>query len=233
MAKGGKIISMALAAIAGSFLFPTKAQETDRAEERHPSTLVADSLPIREWTDTLTVSKQLFPSPVFKPNPKRSVICAAVCPGLGQIYNRKYWKLPLVYGGYMGFIYAVTWNNKNYQDYSRAYFDISKDNPSDPDSWHDSWINFVPAGREPSEYILDANFKSQLRNGKDFYRRYRDLSIILTVGWYLICMADAYVDAQLFDFDISSDLSLRIEPVISPATRHSDSLYGLSCNIKF
>jgi hypothetical protein len=227
---------MVLAVIAGSFLFPARAQEINTAEkETPPSTLAADTLPIREhpWIDTLTVSEQLFPSPVFRPNPKRSVICAAICPGLGQIYNRKYWKLPLVYGGYMGFIYAVAWNNKNYQDYSQAYFDLSKDDPNNPDSWHDSWINFVPAGREPSEYMLDANFKSQLKNGKDFYRRYRDLSIILTVGWYLICMADAYVDAQLFDFDISSNLSLRIEPVVSPATRHSDSLYGLSCNIKF
>jgi hypothetical protein len=231
-----KIIISACIWLCSGFLLPAKAQDTLTVENDTIPVLQTDSLtvPVPELRQSARQTLPEQPAPLaFKPNPKRAVIFSALCPGLGQIYNHKYWKLPIVYGGYMGFIYAITWNNKNYRDYSQAYFDISKDDPNDPDNWHGSWISFVPAGREPSEYILDSNFKSRLKNGKDFYRRYRDLSIILTAGWYLICMADAYVDAQLFDFDISSDLSLRITPVISPATRYNDSQYGLTCNIKF
>jgi hypothetical protein len=161
------------------------------------------------------------------------VVYSALLPGLGQIYNRKYWKLPLVYGGFMGFMYAVTWNHKNYQDYSRAYFDVVMDDPNNPDSWHDSWQSFVPAGRDVASYLTNTSFRSQLKNGRDYYRRYRDLSIILTVGWYLICMADSYVDAQLFDFDVSPDLSLHLEPVFIQGTNSRSRLYGISCSIKF
>ena len=62
----------------------------------------------------------------FKPDPNKALLYALV-PGLGQIYNKKYWKLPLVYGAFMGCMYAITWNNKNYKDYSGAYFDIMED----------------------------------------------------------------------------------------------------------
>jgi hypothetical protein len=225
---------MTFVVVSNSFLFSAKAQEVNVTEGDTILLSPVDSilLPELQSTDTLKWMEATTMSS-FKPNPKRAVIYSALLPGLGQIYNRKYWKLPLVFGGYMGFIYAVTWNNKNYQDYSRAYFDLSGENPNDPESWHDSWISFVPAGMDPESYLTDASFKSRLKNGRDFYRRYRDLSIILTIGWYFICMADVYVDAQLFDFDISPDLSLRLEPIISPATRYSACIYGLSCNIKF
>jgi hypothetical protein len=227
------------------FLFSVKAQEVYATETDtllHPA--LADSIFTGEPLKTDTLPGELVrtdtlhrrptaETPSFKPNSKRAVIYSAIFPGLGQVYNRKYWKLPLVYGGYMGFMYAITWNNKNYQDYTQAYYDVSMDDPNDPDSWHDSWITFVPAGRDPETYLTDSNFKSRLKNGRDYYRRYRDLSIILTIGWYFICMADTYVDAQLFDFDISPDLSLRLEPVVTPATRYSASLYGFTCSIKF
>ncbi|MDR1455059.1 MAG: DUF5683 domain-containing protein [Tannerella sp.] len=229
-----KIIFLTFAAVCCGLTFPARAQETGATGSDTLSRTPVDSTRTGELRQA-DMSKPLEmkePLP-FKPNSRRSVLYAAVFPGLGQIYNRKYWKLPLVYGGYMGFLYAITWNNKNYQDYSQAYVDLSKEDPNNPDTWHDTWISFVPAGLDPASYLTDANFKNRLKNGRDFYRRYRDLSIILTVGWYFICMADAYVDAQLFDFDISPSLALRIEPVVSPATRHTASMYGLSCNIKF
>ncbi|MDR0757677.1 MAG: DUF5683 domain-containing protein [Tannerella sp.] len=210
---------------AHGIMFPLGAQENSVME----NDTVHLSL---QKIDTLR-TKNAIQMPPFKPVPTRAVIYSAIFPGLGQIYNRKYWKLPLVYGGFMGFVYAVSWNHKNYKDYADAYYYIVKDNPDDPESWNSSWISFVPAGRDPADYIQDASFKSRLKNGKDFYRRYRDLSIILTVGWYLICIADAYVDAQLFDFDISDDLSLRVEPVFSPQTAYNPRLYGISCSIKF
>jgi hypothetical protein len=226
---------MIFVVVSNGFLFSVKAQEINVAETDTALHPPADSILIEDLrkTDTLLRKELVTETLAFKPNPTRAVIYSALFPGLGQIYNRKYWKLPLVYGGYMGFLYAVTWNNKNYQDYSQAYYDVSMDDPNDPDSWHDSWISFVPAGREPESYLADANFKSRLKNGRDYYRRYRDLSIILSIGWYFICMADVYVDAQLFDFDISPNLSLRIEPVATPATRYNAGLYGFNCSIKF
>jgi hypothetical protein len=214
-------------------LFPLKAQEIDVMENDAVHLSLTDSAVIGGLQEIDTSQLKNAIQTPFKPIPRRAVIYSAVFPGLGQIYNRKYWKLPLVYGGFMGFAYAVSWNHKNYKDYADAYYYIEKDNPDNPESWNDSWISFVPAGRDPAEYIGNASFKSSLKNGKDFYRRYRDLSIILTVGWYLICVADAYVDAQLFDFDISDDLSLRVVPVFSPQTAYSSRLYGVSCSINF
>jgi hypothetical protein len=98
----------------------------------------------------------------------------------------------------MGCAYAITWNNRNYQDYLEAYKGIMSEKPLE----NNSWIDFLPANANPDDYLNDANFKDQLKRSKDYYRRYRDLSVIITVGVYFITMIDAYVDAQLFDFDI-------------------------------
>ena len=172
----------------------------------------------------------------FKPNPTRAVLYSLV-PGLGQIYNRAYWKLPIVYGGFMGCIYAVTWNNRNYKDYSTAYLDLMndvKDHPNDPKAWSSSWVDIAKKnGRDPAEFITNTRLQDNIKSRKDYFRRYRDLSIIITAGVYALCMIDAYVDAQLFDFDISPDLSMRIEPAVTPKTSFSDRSYGLNCSIKF
>ena len=161
----------------------------------------------------------------FKPDPKKAVLMALV-PGLGQIYNRKFWKLPIVYGGLMG----------NYQDYSTAYKDIMIDaeEPNRPvEEFHTSWQDFLGIGYDPKEWVTNTNFQTQLKNRKDYYRRYRDLSIIITVGVYALSIIDAYVDAQLFDFDISPDLSMHWEPSVTPQTAYSSRSYGLNCSIKF
>lgn len=171
----------------------------------------------------------------FKPDPKKAVLMAIV-PGLGQIYNRKYWKLPIVYGGLMGCFYAVTWNNRNYQDYSTAYMDIMEDAeaPNRPvEEYNKSWQDFIPAGADPENYLKNTSFQTALKNRKDYYRRYRDLSIFITIGVYALSVIDAYVDAQLFDFDISPDLSMHWEPAVSPRTVYSSRTYGLNCSLKF
>ncbi|NLZ95914.1 MAG: hypothetical protein GX921_08840 [Bacteroidales bacterium] len=163
----------------------------------------------------------------FEPNPTRAVIYAAVFPGLGQIYNRKYWKLPIVYGGFLGFSYAISWNNRYYTDYSNGYKDIMGDDPE-----KDSWKNFLPYGADPEtvdkEWLTDV-----MKRRKDYYRRYRDLSIIGTVAMYALSVIDAYVDAQLFDFNISSDLSLRVEPTVIKKTDYLANSVGFQCSISF
>ena len=141
----------------------------------------------------------------FLPDPQRALWLSLILPGAGQIYNRKYWKLPLVYGGFLGCTYAFLWNQQMYMDYSQAYLDIMDDDPTT-----NSFRNMFPPG-----YDLNSNldrFKTIFKNRKDRYRRYRDLSAFCFVGVYLLSVIDAYVDAQLSVFDISPDLSLRITP---------------------
>jgi len=228
---------MFLMAILNCFPFCIKSQETDIAvNDTINLTAVIDSVKLYglQPFDSIYVDQPIFIKQ-FKPNPTKSVLYSAVFPGLGQIYNRKYWKLPLVYGGFMGFAYAISWNNKNLEDCAEAYKDLTFDLENymdDQENWHQSWQNFVAAGVDPAARYND-NFRTQLKRWRDYYRRNRDLSIILTVGYYLIWIADAYVDAQLFDFDISPDLSLHVEPVFSPGTHYSPKLYGLNCSITF
>ena len=176
----------------------------------------------------------------FKPDPNKALLYALV-PGLGQIYNRKYWKLPLVYGAFMGCMYAITWNNKNYGDYSTAYFDIMEDygkvleaeaNKETYDGPWGSWTNYIRSGTD-LENVKNTQLQDNLKRRKDYFRRYRDLSIIITVGVYALSIIDANVDAQLFDFDISPDLSLHWTPEVTPQTRYNSASYGLNCSLKF
>ncbi len=185
--------------------------------------------------------------PAFKPNSTKAILLALI-PGLGQIYNQKYWKLPIVYGGLMGCIYAITWNNRYLKEYSTAYKDIVYDSqmittnnslPEDEqreitaDDLSSSWQDLLSAGSDPMDYVQNSQFQERIKNRKDSFRRFRDMSIIIAVGVYAISIIDAYVDAQLFDFDITPDLTMRIEPVVSPQTSASSGLYGLNCSFKF
>ena len=167
------------------------------------------------------------PKKRFIPDSNRSVWLALVFPGGGQIYNRKYWKLPIVYGGFVGCTYALSWNNKMYKDYSQAYLDIMDDDPNTK-----SFEDFLPmnssiAGQEE-------RFKEIFRKRKDAYRRQRDLSIFAFVGVYLLSVIDAYVDADLSDFDITKDIGLRVEPAVINDTRSKNfGSVGLQCSLKF
>ena len=102
----------------------------------------------------------------------------------------------------------------------------------DDDETTDSWKNFLPYGQDPGS-VDQAWLKDVMKRRKDFYRRYRDLSIIGTVAMYALSILDAYVDAQLFDFDISSDLSLRVEPTIIKKTDYLANSLGFQCSISF
>lgn len=171
----------------------------------------------------------------FKPDPNRALLYALV-PGLGQIYNQKYWKLPILYGGLMGCMYAMTWNHGNYSDYSEAYWAVMQE---DPLKYRDDWKNFVTGSIDWNDdeamaaKAKDVNFQNQLKRRKDYFRRFRDLSIFIGVGVYVLSILDAYVDAQLFDFDISPDLSMRVQPAVTPGNKHVPHSYGINCSIKF
>lgn len=145
---------------------------------------------------------------VFIPDPTKAVWYSALCPGLGQIYNRRYWKLPIVIGGFMGLGYGASWNNTMLTDYTRAYYDLMDNDPSTK-----SYMDFFPP--TTSEESLNRTWLERtLKSRKDYFRRNRDLCIIGMVGVYLIAVVDAYVDASLTNFDISPDLSMQLSPAL-------------------
>lgn len=169
----------------------------------------------------------------FKPDPNKAVLYSAIMPGLGQIYNRKYWKLPIIYGGFLGLTYAISWNGRMYNDYTAGYKAIMSDNPKSPENAA-IWGPLLGKGTDP-QTIDDARIntlRGSFKRSRDSYRRYRDLSIIGAVALYGLCMIDAYVDAHLFDFDISPDLSLRVEPQVQ-ADPFSQKAFGVQCSFKF
>ena len=142
----------------------------------------------------------------WEPEPRVAVWLSLLFPGGGQIYNRKLWKLPIVYGGYVGCIYALTWNQSTYTDYQNAYVDIMDNDPNTK-----SYEDFLPPHYEIDTSMEDW-LKDVFKQRKNKYRRYRDLSIFAFAGMYIVAAIDAYVDAELSHFDISPDLSMRVEP---------------------
>ena len=178
----------------------TRADSVITVEEIEPTqSVLIDSTklvkPKRDWS-------------TWRPDPKRALWLALVIPGGGQIYNRKYWKLPLIYGGFLGCIYALTWNNMMYKDYAQAYQDLMDNDPT------------------------TASYNKFLH-----YRRWRDLSIFVMIGVYALSVIDAYVDAELSAFDISKDLSLKVEPTVIPNHGGGNPLqaqsYGVNCKLNF
>lgn len=157
----------------------------------------------------------------FVPDPTKAVWMSALFPGLGQLYNRRYWKLPIVVGGFMGLGYAMNWNNTMLRDYTRAYSDIMDNDPTTK-SYMDFFAPTVNESDLNKEWLTDL-----LRRRKNQYRRQRDLCVICMIGVYLVAMVDAYVDAQLAHFDISPDLSVDIAPTLLPTETRKNGLPGL------
>ena len=167
----------------------------------------------------------------WRPNPKRALWLALVIPGGGQIYNHKYWKLPIVYGGFVGCAYAMRWNNQMFKDYSQAYMDLMDDDPKT-----ESYNQFLHLGAQINEQNM-SRYQTLFKNRKDRYRRWRDLSVFALIGVYALSVVDAYVDASLSEFDLSDDLSLRVEPAVinTPINRNpiKSNALGIQCALTF
>ena len=151
-----------------------------------------------------------------KPDAMKAVWLGAVIPGAGQIYNGSYWKLPIVYGAFMGCGYAISINQNRYSSYKNAYLDLYNDQQAGTvsEDINKSYIAVLPEGYDLNRVGGVDTWMNTLKNRQNIYRRYRDYSILATVVVYALSLIDAYVDAQLFDYDISPDLSLNIEPQI-------------------
>lgn len=189
-----------------------------------------DSLRIIHLTDSVEKESWFQRQSRIKPDPIRAMWLGLAFPGAGQIYNRKYWKLPIVYGGFLGCTYALTWNSQMLSDYQQAYLDIMD---SDPNTC--SYLKMLPMGYDITG--REARFKTIFKNKKDYFRKYRDLCIFAFAAVYLISVVDAYVDAELSTFDISRDLSFEWEPTFietdyTTPTR-SRRIPAVQCKLKF
>ena len=171
------------------------------------------------------------PPRVMGHSPHTATMYAAILPGLGQIYNKRYWKLPLLYGGAAALCYAVHFNGKYYKKYRNAYRDFVIGDPNNK-SYEDIVINKTNLTVEDVETTYRTWFTTVLRNKKDYYRRYRDLSYFGLIGLYVVQIIDAAVDAHFYTFDVTDDLSLQWQPTIEP-TPDGRSNVGASLCIKF
>jgi Family of unknown function (DUF5683) len=150
----------------------------------------------------------------FNPSPKRAAMLSAVLPGLGQIYNRKYWKVPLLYAGAALMGYYIGFNNKQYYLFKNAY--ILRKNGDQSEKTFYSRFN------DPQALSLN----------RDYFRRNRDLLIILCGMLYILNIADATVDAHLMNFNVSDDVNLAVVPSIQTDQMQASIGLGLKLGFK-
>lgn len=184
-----------------------------------------DSTQIAKADSTFKLEKEEVVPEVH--SPRKATLYSLVLPGLGQAYNKKYWKIPLIYAGLGTMGYFIHWNNKNYQTMKQAYNDFTDDDDS-TDSYYD--LDGV------EYYDLDddtdaESFETALENMQDYYRRNRDLLFICIAGFYGLQIIDATVDAHFFDFDMSDDLTMNWQPTINYVNRQS--VVGITCTFTF
>lgn len=160
---------------------------------------------------------------------------AVALPGAGQIYNRKFWKIPLVYAGFGALFYTAGFNSRHYLTYFQAYQDFTDVIPET-----DSYRELIPADPKDYDPVLHPEtydpssakyYEDGLLRMVDYYKRYRDLSYIGIAAWYLLSILDANVDASLFDFDVSDNLDITLAPMLMPLPGGYSGA-GLSASIK-
>ncbi|MGD1845600.1 MAG: DUF5683 domain-containing protein [Salibacteraceae bacterium] len=149
-------------------------------------------------------------------SPAKAALYSALLPGLGQAYNGKYWKIPIVYAGMGTSIFFILDNRKNYIDFRDAY------------------IAEIDSCPETVSTLNPLFTTTALRERADQYRQWMELSYIITAGIYVLNIVDASVDAHLSTFDVSDDLSLRVMPGVFPTMVGSDRMYmGVNLRLNF
>jgi hypothetical protein len=155
-------------------------------------------------SDTVKIKKERFP--------QKATIYSALLPGLGQAYNHKYWKIPIIYAGGAVIYYFIDYTNTQYKEAKRIY---------------EEEILKGPMG--------DKNLINQASDYRDYFRKWRDLDVIFMGVLYTINIIDAMADAYFTKFDISNDLSMKIVPTMlaAPTTKPNDYSFGLKLSFKF
>lgn len=173
--------------------------------------------------DTLKARKEkkkMDTAVINRHSPTKATIYSMILPGLGQAYNRKYWKIPIVYAGFGVFYYLIDYNNTEYQLWRDAYNHAMLD----PDGLED------PVNDYEKYYGDNPDF---LRARKNDARRYRDLNYILAGLWYVLNIVDATVDAHLFTWEVDDNLSLRMEPHLQNQVGTFKPMGGVKFSLRF
>ena len=167
--------------------------------------------PPKKVVDSLAIKKH---------SPRKATYLSFICPGLGQAYNKKYWKLPIVYIGFgtMGYFFHA--NHSEYVKFRNAYNFVTT--PGNE--------NAAPVNDYVTRYKKNPDL---LLSGRNYYRRNLELTYIATGVWYVLVAIDAQVDAQFFDFDVSDDLTLNIRPFVQPQTNFIPASAGVTLCFSF
>lgn len=186
---------------ADNYAFAQTADTAVQATDTVVKTATADTAhtinALRPITDTVVTTRKFK----FEPNPKKAGLYSAIVPGLGQIYDRKYWKLPIIYAGLGVAVYFIQFNSNNYQTYRKAYV-----------SRLENELN----GRPDNDKFVGQYSTDNLKQLQDDSKRYLDLTVLITGVGYMAQVVDAIVYAHLKNFDISQDISMKVSPVILP-----------------
>jgi hypothetical protein len=154
---------------------------------------------------------------ISKHSPRKATIYSMVLPGLGQAYNKKYWKIPIIYAGFGALAYFIHTNNVQYLDFKAAY------------KYKSDTTNPYPAGNP----YVDKYDVTQCLEGQNFYRRNLEVSYMLSAVLYLLNVVDAAVDAHFFDFNIKDDLTLHVQPFMNPSPMAIGQRAGLRLSLTF
>jgi hypothetical protein len=203
---------------------PASAQDSTRVDE-------SDSIVVRKNGKVIPIE-----SYAARYNPRRAMLLSAAFPGAGQIYNKKYWKVPLVWGGFVGLGYGIWWNQNRYTFYRNGLFKLLSEPASpavDPNTSLTALGNVVINGKlyfpVGATGTLD---QAVLRNAVNKFRRDRDYLTIMSFIFYMLQMVDAHVDAHLKEFDLNPQLKVSIEPATNQNAYTGKSV-GLGLTLKF
>lgn len=194
------------------FFVPSSSAQVQYAPDTALKQVVSDSLRAQKAEEAGEPAIIRQPTSIglpFQPNPKKAGMFSAILPGLGQAYNRQYWKLPIIYAGVGAAAYFIHFNNSQYQEYRKAYI---------------ARIDGDPSTTDPYVGVFTTDALKQLQDG---YKRYLDITVLVTGLGYMLQVMDAVVYAHLKNFDISPDLSLRVSPVVGPSYAGIGIVIGL------
>ncbi len=172
-----------------------------------------DSVAAQTVNDTISIADSVL---IKKHNPRKATLYSALVPGLGQIYNRKYWKLPILYAGFGLMSYFIISNTGSYLEFKSAYIESVNGNTDG---------NYADLVKRYSQ--------SELLSTSDYYRRNLEISILITALWYLLNILDATVDAHLYTYNINEDLSLHIAPDLLPPAQTFRVQPGIKLTFRF
>lgn len=167
---------------------------------------------------------------IKKKTPKKAMILSTIMPGLGQAYNKKGWKIPVIYAAIGTGVFFINYTNNLHKEYKESYIIRTDNNPNTIDLYDALYQHLHPdynPNNPPNTYSEDNLIELQ-----EYYKRSLELSYIITAGLYILNILDAYVDAHLFEFNVNENLSLEVSP-IHTITQTRQSVFGINLSMQF